>query len=153
MSVCIQKGNCLRKKALILLFLIFGSTALPIDNPDSPDYVTEFLKRAETIENNISKKTAPREIKEAQSEYESFLDKELNLAFSQIKKKLSGNSKDNLISAQKKWLKFRESENTFINLEWTTEKFGTSANTTKNASTALLTKNRIVELLYYLKNF
>jgi uncharacterized protein YecT (DUF1311 family) len=130
------------------------SFCFAIDNPDTPDYVAEFAARAEKYEGNIQRKAvSTSEIVRYYFEYEKFLDQELNQAYANLMKHLTGDSKRKLVQSQKRWLQFRDAEFNFIAGNWTMEKFGSSYVLSRGACRTTIIRGRIVELLHYLKNY
>ena len=136
-----------------LFFLALCSECLAIDNPDAPDVVAEFETRAQIFETNIENQISTSDIKRTYLEYEKSLDKELNQAYSALMKHVSSKSRKNLMASQKRWIQFRDAEFLFIDNNWTLETFGSSYAISRGASRTTILRNRVVELLYYLRNY
>ena len=125
-----------------------------IDNPDTPDIVSEFQSRASVYETVISDNAGnSHKVIIDYAEYEKFLDKELNQAYRTLANKLDSHRKQELIQAQNEWLKFRDSEFGFINDNWNMEQFGSSSALSRGAYRSTIVKDRVVTLLNYLKNY
>lgn len=148
--------NRTRTMAIMLfLWLVLPcASCLAIDNPDAPDYVAAFEARAlkfETSAQNQGQNTS--DTVHAYVEYEKFLDQELNQAYSALIKRVSSESKKNLMDAQKSWLHFRDAEFLFVSQNWTVANFGTSSALSIGISRTKVIRDRVIELLYYLKNY
>ncbi|EWS67634.1 hypothetical protein Y702_19665 [Vibrio vulnificus BAA87] len=75
-------------KILLLILLIYPTLSYSIDNPDTPNYISNFTELSEKYENEISNsKFNNVDILYAYNEYMLFLDDELNKSFLILKKK------------------------------------------------------------------
>lgn len=83
-------GRRLRGFALIVLLLDCSLSTHAIDNPDAPDYIGDFLNRAQAYEWDI-RQTAHtmQSYLTAYAAYEKFLDRELNAAYRQLTARLT----------------------------------------------------------------
>lgn len=139
---------------LLLGALIPASTCRALDNPDAPDYVAEFRKRAAPIEAAIQYQDSNiANTAHAYIEYEKFLDQELNQAYTSLMQRLNADGRQHLLDSQKRWLQFRDAEFQFIAANWTRENFGTSSVLSSGGYRARLIKDRVLQLLDYLKNY
>ena len=146
-----------RKSILATLTLFLAMFALPcfaIDNPDAPDFLAEFEARAQKFEINVQNQGGNTgDIHRAYSDYENFLDHELNQVYRALMKHLSDENKKNLVDSQKQWLRFRDIEFLFIDNNWTMQNFGSSYAISRGASRTKILRDRVITLLHYLKNF
>lgn len=139
---------------LFLWLILSGSLCFAIDNPDAPDYVAEFEVRALKFETNVQNQGLnTSDTNRAYFEYEKFLDQELNQAYSALLKRVSSKSRKNLMDSQQRWLQFRDAEFLFIANNWTVVNFGTSSALSIDASRTKIIRDRVIELLHYLKNY
>lgn len=148
----------MKQTHVLLIFLsalLHVSLCSAIDNPDAPDYVSEFESRALSYENSIQNQgLAISDTNQANFSYEKFLDQELNQAYTALMKHIADQqTKKNLQNAQKRWLQFRDAEFEFIGNNWNQENFGTSYAITVGASRNQIIKDRVIQLLHYLKNY
>ncbi len=147
----------LRQICLVLVTVACMLPALPVfavDNPDAPDYVAAFEKRAKPYEAKISESGGVTgDAIAAYADYERFLEVELNQSYQALSKKLGPVQKKQLVLSQNKWLAFRAAEIAFIDANWTMEQFGTSSHLSRGGYSATITKDRILALLHYLKNY
>jgi uncharacterized protein YecT (DUF1311 family) len=140
---------------LLLCCVWYNSTpAFAIDNPDTPDYVADFLKQDQRYKSEIMKtvNTTVGFIS-AYTAYEEFLDKELNKAYNSILDHLDKNTQWKLRNSQRKWLKYRDAEFEFIMLNWNRNKFGSSFVISRGDYRTKIIKNRIILLLSYSANY
>lgn len=140
----------------VLVLLLFGLHApwcRAIDNPDAPDYVADFIARAQPYEQAISERAGSSGQQEQFADYEKFLDAELNKAYHALAQRLDGPRRNALQDAQRRWVAFRDAEYRFIASNWTVEQFGTSSALSRGSYRASLVKERTLELLQYLKNY
>lgn len=140
-----------------ILFLFLALSGLPcfaIDNPDAPDFVAEFEVRAQKFEINVQNQGGDAaDTHRAYSDYENFLDYELNQAYSTLMKHLDNQNKKILIASQKQWLQFRNAEFLFIENNWTMQNFGNSYVISRGVSRTKILRDRVITLLHYLKNY
>ena len=59
----------------------------------------------------------------------------------------------NLMDSQKRWLSFRDAEFLFVSHNWIVENFGTSSALSIGVSRIKIIRDRVIELLHYLKNY
>ena len=149
-----QSALSLCRLAMISFFMCCSIAAHAIDNPDAPDYVGDFMQRAQRHELNIQQTTqTTQSYITAYAAYEKFLDQELNAAYAQLMTQLNDKAQQNLRASQRKWLKYRNAEFSFITQNWTRENFGSSSVISRGDYRTRLIKNRVVTLLQYLKNY
>ncbi len=149
-----RAGNRLFGFALIVLLLGCSLPTHAIDNPDAPDHLGDFLKRAQTYEQNI-RQTAhtTQSYLTAYAAYENFLDQELNTAYRQLIGHLPDEAQQALKNSQQAWSNYRDKEFYFIARNWTAEKFGSSATISRGDYRTQLIKDRIMLLLQYFQNY
>ncbi|MBL8498144.1 DUF1311 domain-containing protein [Nitrosomonas sp. JL21] len=153
-NIRIRLARALHLIALTGLLLCFSLSTQAIDNPDAPDYVGDFLKRAQPYERNIQQTAhTTQQYVTAYAAYEKFLDNELNAAYRQLMAHLPEESQQALKKSQLAWLNYRDQEFEFINHNWTTEKFGSSMVISGGDYRAKLIKDRAMILLYYFMNY
>lgn len=144
-----------RRGALVLLWVcsaFHAPASFSIDNPDAPDYVGEFEARSKPHEQQIAEQAgSTRQIARAYSEYEAFLNRELQQAYDALRPCLSPESRQRLLAAQRQWLRYRDAEFVFIDDNWTLDRFGSSYPISRGAARAQVVRGRVVELLRYLK--
>lgn len=137
---------------LLLICFVVGSLA--VDNPDAPDLIGEFEKREIIYLTAIDNpQNSTRDFLLAYDDYLIFLDKELVKVSELIKLKLPEARKSELIAAQKYWIKYRDAEFEFIKNTWTRKDFGSSAGISRGDYRTSIVRNRIVQLLHYVKNY
>jgi len=132
--------------ALMLVCCITGySISAPaLDNPDAPDYVSEFLNRAQVHESNIQETTYHTQgYISAYAHYENFLDQELNKAYERLMGHLDEDAQQTLRDSQRNWLKYRDAEFEFIALNWTPGNFGSSSVISRGDYRTTLIKDRV----------
>jgi len=135
-------------------WLLFSAqSSLAIDNPDAPDITATFNTQSAKYETAIQNAPDQSEIDKAYAKYNEFLDHALNQNYTALSKQLKPESKQALIRSQRAWLQFRDAEAAFIADNWSTENFGSSSALSRNAYRAEIIKQRILELLDYLKNY
>ena len=140
--------------ALLLFLAMFVLPCAAIDNPDAPDFVAEFEARALKFEINVQNQGGNVGATDrAYSDYEKFLEHELNRAYSALKQRVSVENKKNLVDSQKRWNQFRDAEFLFVVNNWTAQNFGSSYVISRGASRTKIIRDRTVELLHYLKNY
>lgn len=149
-----EKGTTTLLLLALLVFAGFSSMSLAVDNPDAPDYVADFQKRAQVFEDAIHQhpKTTQDTLK-AYAEYEKFLDKELNRSYKSVMTKLDADRKEKLQGSQREWIKYRDTEFAFIAANWTNKDFGSSATLSRGAYRTTIMQDRVMILLNYLKNY
>ena len=147
-------GRRLRGFALIVLLLDCSLSTHAIDNPDAPDYIGDFLNRAQAYEWDI-RQTAHtmQSYLTAYAAYEKFLDRELNAAYRQLTARLTDEAQFILKNSQLAWLDYRDKEFDFIAHNWTAETFGSSAVISRGDYRTRLIKDRVMLLLQYLQNY
>lgn len=137
-----------------VMFTLCCSHAFALDNPDAPDYVRAFQERAQKYEQALSDNSDNnRLLLTASKNYQQFLDEEMNQAYRSVLGKLDGKQKRMLEASQKTWIQHRDEESEFIGGTWTPEKFGSSSLFSRSSYRAAIVRNRIEQLLGYLKNF
>jgi uncharacterized protein YecT (DUF1311 family) len=128
--------------------------AAALDNPDAPDLVAEFLVRSAPYEERAAMQGGGgRDAALAYRACLSFLDAELNRAYRLLMSKLDSQQQYALINAQQQWLAFRDAVFQFIGANWTRDRFGSSATLSVGDYRCTLTKQRVIQLLLYAKNY
>lgn len=137
--------------------LFVALTAVPshaIDNPDAPDHIGEFRKRAQEYEVIINQRTkTTQDALKAYADYERFLDKELNQVYKALSTKLGADQISKLKQSQRDWLQYRDSEFDFISENWTNKNFGSSSVVSRGDYRTTIIRDRIILLMSYLKNY
>lgn len=137
--------------------LFVALTAVPshaIDNPDAPDHIGEFRKRAHEYETLVHQRTkTTQDTLKAYAGYERFLDNELNQVYKALSTKLGIEQTAKLKQSQRDWLKYRDSEFDFIAENWTNKNFGSSSVLSRGGYRTSLIRDRIILLMSYLKNY
>ncbi len=145
------------KNTLIFAAMITGlmsSAAYSLDNPDVPDYIAQFTVRAQVYEQaGDESKLTHRGMLIAYNNYQLFLDEELNAAYQLLRSKLSRAQQDTLKKSQQQWFEFRDAEFEFINNNWTRASFGSSFVLSRGGYRTSIIKNRVIQLLHYVKNY
>ena len=137
---------------LLLISLVTQVSAL--DNPDTPDLVGEFEQRETSYLSAIANpNNSSREFLVVYNDYLIFLDKELNKAYSEIKSKLPTDRKQELLTAQRQWIKYRDAEFELIKNTWTRENFGSSAGISRGDYRSSIVRARVLQLFFNAKNF
>jgi uncharacterized protein YecT (DUF1311 family) len=138
----------------LMCLAVDGPLSFAIDNPDSPDIVAEFQARCEKFELRVQEQGEySQDTGLAFSQYEKFLDQELNRAYVGLLQQTSGNPKQDLVRSQRRWLQFRDAEFQFIGSNWNVANFGTSSVVSRGAYRSTIVKERVLALLHYLKNY
>ncbi len=140
--------------SLFIAFSVFANTACAIDNPEAADFISEFQSREQahiTATDNPDNST--REYLLAYDNYLQFLDKELNAAYQQVKSKLSEEEQELLTQSQRNWIKYRDAEFELIKKTWTRQNYGSSAGISRGDYKSKIVKQRILQLLAYMKSF
>ena len=144
---------------LIKVFLLLSvslviNSVFAIDNPDAPDFLGEFETREQLFLQKINNPhNGARDYLIAYDDYQTFLDAELNKAYYLIKFKLPSAQQQELTNSQRHWIKFRDAEFELINNTWTRHYFGSSAGISRGSYRCSIIKNRVLQLLYYAKNY
>lgn len=141
--------------ALALLAPIgFSGPALAIDNPDAPDLTAAFQARAKPLEDRIGEAAGGGPaLAQANAAYAQFLDAELNQAYAQLQAQLKPADRRALTQAQRRWLRFRDAEDQFIDHNWTPQNFGSSSALSRAGYRAMVVRQRVLALLAYLQNY
>jgi len=82
-----------------------------------------------------------------------FLDKELNKAYALLISKLSSEHQKELKVSQSNWVKFRDAEFELINNNWNRSNFGSSFVVSRGDYSSTIIRNRLIQLLNYVKNY
>ena len=144
----------MNRKIFSRLFLIVSFPVFAIDNPDVPDYVGEFEARMQKHETYLYEQaTTTQDYREGFAAFEKDLDAELNQAYQLLMSNLAPGQQELLKQSQRDWIKFRESEYSFITNNWTAEQFGTSSVISRGNYRTMLIKSRVITLLNYLLNY
>ena len=146
----------LRSYMLLVYMALATPLAYAIVNPDAPDYVAEFERRAQPFEKQMDDHAGGGvyDISQAGTAYAKFLDKELNQAYQLLLKKITDpQTREALRRSQRAWLAFYKAETDFIAINWVPDKFGTSCELSRQAYSTSLTKKRIKVLLSYVSEY
>jgi uncharacterized protein YecT (DUF1311 family) len=135
--------------AILLTFSGLPVVAHAIDNPDAPDRVVAFQRRAAPFEKRLTDTDGGSASVRAGKTYSDFLEMELNSAYLELLAKLQGPARAALIESQRKWLRFRDSEDLFIAQHWTNERNGSSATLSVASYRSGIVRDRILQLLRY----
>ena len=131
-----------------------AAPALGIDDPDAPDLMAAFERRAAPYETRISGQArTTQDIAQAYGDYQRFLDTELTKAYRELALKLAPAPRLRLTQSQRRWLAYRDAGFRFIDDNWTQAQFGTSATLSRGAYRCSIVKGRVTELIQYLKNY
>jgi uncharacterized protein YecT (DUF1311 family) len=139
----------LMRAAAALVFVSFTASVGAIDNPDAPDRVASFERRAEPFEKQLSATDGGSAATRAGHAYAAFLDAELNTAYRALLYHLDSPAREALVESQRRWLRFRDADYAFITRHWTRERSGSSASLSIAGYRNTLVKERIVRLLRY----
>ncbi len=142
-------------KGLLLISLsILMYPAFAIDNPDAPDFIRKFEDQEEVYLKLINTPhNSSKDYLIAYDDYLKFLDDELNKAYQLIKLKLSIERQQELKKSQRIWVKFRNAEFELIKNNWNRQNFGSSASLSRGSYKSTIIKNRVLQLLHYVKNY
>jgi uncharacterized protein YecT (DUF1311 family) len=145
----------LRNCALSLCLALAPFVTHAIDNPEAPDRVAAFEQRAKPFEDNFSNHAGGGnfEIVQAGAAYAEFLDQELNQAYQLLLKKLEPSEREQLKKAQRAWRAFYKAETAFIAANWVPKNFGSSYVLSKHGYRHSLLKDRVLNLLSYLREY
>jgi uncharacterized protein YecT (DUF1311 family) len=139
-----------RRRALAALLLAgLAAAAQAIDNPDAPDRVAAFAGRAAPLEQQLAATDGGSAAVRAGRAYADFLDAELNTAYQALLARLQPPARTALVESQRRWLRFRDSEQAFIGQQWTAERHGSSASLSVAGYGNALVRQRVVQLLQY----
>ena len=142
------------KRVLLISFSVLMNPVFAIDNPDAPDYISEFEEREQIFLKAINNpNNGSRDYLIAYEDYLKFLEDELNVAFHLSQSKLSKERQQELKRSQGNWKKFRDTEFELIKNNWTRQNFGSSAGMSRGIYRSAVIKNRVVQLLHYAKNY
>lgn len=136
-----------------LLLCLMAGPLHAVDNPDAPDYLTDFETRERPYRAAAESATTTAEIGRAWGAYETFLDAELNSAYSKLMKVLGDQERMILRESQRKWLDYRDAELDFIRQNWNREHFGSSAALSRGAYRTDILRARVRQLYAYLMNY
>lgn len=142
------------KLIFLTSLLINISSCFAIDNPDSPDYVNDFLTEAQVYEDKIAQcSCSSAELRTLYDEFNTFLEQRLSHSVRLINHYTKGEAKKKFNNAHTAWHDFSQQETTFILANWTKESFGTSYLLSRLSYIANIKKQRIVSLYHYAKNY
>lgn len=139
--------------AIFLKLIFLGSICFALDNPDAPNYLSAFQAQSDVYEQAVDAAQNGKAVAEARGKYTQFLDSELNKSFQLLLEKLSPEQKKQLQNSQRAWLEYRNLESSFINENWSQNNFGSSSAISRFAYQTSVTRQRISQLLEYLKNY
>lgn len=140
-------------RAAMLVLWLLAASAFAIDNPDAPDRVAAFETRAAGFERDLAATDGASASTRAGLAYAKFLDAELNAAFRALQSRLTAPAREALIESQRRWLRFRDAEQRFIEQQWTRERSGSSASLSQFGYRNAVTKQRVLQLLLYLAEY
>jgi uncharacterized protein YecT (DUF1311 family) len=150
-------SNLHKKIACLAVFTVaclLTTLTFAIDNPDAPDYISEFKSREKIFTEKINNpNNTNQEYLDAYNDYLIFLDKELNAAYGLLIPKLQKNHQEEIKNSQRKWLEFRDAEFKFIISNWTRDNFGSSAWISRGDYRTTIVKERVMQLLHYALNY
>lgn len=132
-----------------VLFIGLVTDANAIDNPDAPNRVAEFDRRALPFEKDLAATDGGSASARAGQAYAGFLDTELNAAYLDLMSKLDSPTREALVESQRQWLRFRNAEHRFIEHHWTRERSGTSSSLSIADYSNAVVKDRVLQLLRY----
>ncbi len=139
---------------ILILFFACATLSFAIDNPDAPDYVGEFEKKIAPLEKYITQDAKTTlDMDQGYTKLEKALDQELNVAYKLLISKLDPKEKESLKSSQIRWLKYRDAEFKWIIENWNNNKFGSSSAISRGQYRTTIIKERVLQLLNYLKNY
>ena len=134
---------------MALILLSIAGVACAIDNPDAPDRVAAFEIRAAPFEQQLAATDGGSAATREGRTYALFLNTELNTAYRALLAQLRDAPRKALIESQRQWLRFRDTELRFIEVYWTPERSGSSANLSRAGYSNAVAKERILQLLRY----
>jgi uncharacterized protein YecT (DUF1311 family) len=142
-------------RALLLAGVLLASTlANALDNPDLPDLLQAFESEAEQHEQAIAASgPTDADMLRAYAAYHSYLDQELDRHYRGLLARLDTRAAQQLRASQQRWLRWRETEQRFVDNNWTPANFGSSGRITRAASHALLLRHRVIELIHYQQHY
>lgn len=137
-----------------LSMLAASPASFAIDNPDAPNRTAQFLAACQTYEQRIEQSdNTTADFVRDYAAYERFLDGELKRSDRDLRRQLPGPQKQHYIRAQQRWLRFRDAEFAFVDANWVPAQFGTSSALSRGAYRTALLKQRVLQLLDYLRNY
>jgi len=152
-----MKTILVEKTPPAIFFALFYFVTIPtfaIDNPDAPDYIGEFQARSKVHLDAINKPdNSNRAYLVAYDDYRIFLDKEMNKAYRLLLTKLPKDRQVELKKSQRNWIKYRDAEFALIKNNWTRDNFGSSSGISRGAYRCSVIKDRVIQLLHYVKNY
>ncbi len=142
------------KGALLIFSSLLTSLVFAIDNPDSPDFIGEFEVREQVFLKAINNPhNGSKDYLTAYDDYLKFLDDELNRAYYLVKSRLPIKRQQELKSSQRSWIKFRDEEFKLITNTWVRQDFGSSAGISRGSYRSTIVRNRVLQLLSYVKSY
>ncbi|NOX91104.1 MAG: DUF1311 domain-containing protein [Gammaproteobacteria bacterium] len=142
------------KGALLIFSSLLTSFVFAIDNPDSPDFIGEFEVREQVFLKAINNPhNGSKDYLTAYDDYLKFLDDELNRAYYLVKSRLPIKRQQELKSSQRSWIKFRDEEFKLITNTWVRRDFGSSAGISRGSYRSTIVRNRVLQLLSYVKSY
>lgn len=141
--------RCFLHLAAALLLVGLTSAAQAVDNPEAPDRLAAFAKRAEPFEQQLQATDGGSAARRAGQAYAAFLDAELNSTYTGLLARLTSPARAALVESQRRWLRFRDSEQAFIDQHWTADRNGSSASLSVAGYRAMLVRQRVEQLLRY----
>ena len=140
-------------KYLILVLLLYATTAAAVVDPDAPAHVRAFHERMAPYHAQIRQGQTTAAMSEAYVAMAEALDRELNTAYRQLMARLSDEQQAALRASQRQWLKYRDAEFAFLNETFTRQSHGSSVVLTVGGARNALVYERVEELWSYLESF
>ena len=142
------------KSVFLCSLLLTLSSCFAVDNPDTPDYVNEFLAEAQVFEDKISQGSGnANELREQYKAFNQFLAQRLSHSERLVDHFLQGEAKTLFKDSQALWKSYANKESEVILSNFTKENVGSSYLLTRFAYVATVNKQRIITLYGYAKNY
>ena len=142
------------KLIFLISLLITISSCFAIDNPDTPDYVNDFLSDAQKYEDKIAQCSCnSAELRTLYAEFNSFLEQRLSHSVRLINHFTKAEAKERFKESHTAWQAFSQKETAFVTANWTKKSFGTSYLLSRLSYMATIKKQRVVSIYHYAKNY
>lgn len=139
---------------LVIFSLVASFSAYSLDNPDSPNLIAEFDARSKDYLKAIDKPgNSSKTYAIAYYNYEKFLNKELDKAYRLLETKIHAKQLEQLKTSQQLWLRYRDAEFAFITENWNSSNFGSSSVISRGDYRCVVIRDRIIQLLSYVRNY
>lgn len=132
---------------ILMAAFLLTTSVYAVDNPDAPNYMSDFEKRIAPYYSSIVNASTTYEYVTAYSVLQKALEKELDDAYKLLLNALPEGKRQLLVSSQQRWIEYRDSENRLISGVWTQESYGTSSALTTGELRCSVIKARIDALL------